>query len=464
MKTLETIFAELSLTEYLDAFVEQGFDTWETILDITESDLDALGVKLGHRRRLQRRIANSRGIAPEASLGSQAQPATDDPRVLDAHRSDSSRLDALEASNVIPTKRKYRRHPKVDENAPLKPPSAYVLFSAKMRDEELKDRNLGFTEIAKLVGENWRSLSPAEKEPFESHAQVAKERYQIEMEEYKKTPQYERYQLYLQEFKAKHDHPQGVLDRDAAKRLKLADVRMPDGGPSSTRSNRTSRSGSEPQREIGSPRHGSQQGIESASADAQFSSSLTPSLYHASLADPVNSPLTKNINRHLYELSPTFNTFNNVRELQPLPSKRITNWADEDRHEQPATQRQLPSLSDVFDRHGLLHEPVGFYALREDAPNSPPAATIANEPRPALRKGESSSSSASTPSSISSLGHPRTPLDNSMPIHSLLSSKPNHVHEGQQQPILPAMTIPGEHGQPFVHQPINGAGMFVANG
>lgn len=36
---LEAIFGELGITQYLDIFVDQGFDTWETILDITESDL-----------------------------------------------------------------------------------------------------------------------------------------------------------------------------------------------------------------------------------------------------------------------------------------------------------------------------------------------------------------------------------------------------------------------------------------
>jgi hypothetical protein len=36
---IEVIFGELGITQYLDAFLEQGFDTWETILDITESDL-----------------------------------------------------------------------------------------------------------------------------------------------------------------------------------------------------------------------------------------------------------------------------------------------------------------------------------------------------------------------------------------------------------------------------------------
>jgi hypothetical protein len=73
---LGTILEELGIAQYLDVFLQQGFDTWETILDITESDLyvrggvwgarmrerpgfqadwvffrsDALGVKLGHRR------------------------------------------------------------------------------------------------------------------------------------------------------------------------------------------------------------------------------------------------------------------------------------------------------------------------------------------------------------------------------------------------------------------------------
>ena len=70
MAELAEIFDELDLAQYLNSFLEQGFDTWDTILDITEPDLcvlghhlsphplvwmlmcrsDALGVKLGHRR------------------------------------------------------------------------------------------------------------------------------------------------------------------------------------------------------------------------------------------------------------------------------------------------------------------------------------------------------------------------------------------------------------------------------
>ena len=36
---LDAVFSELGLSQYLGTFVEQGFDTWETILDIQETDL-----------------------------------------------------------------------------------------------------------------------------------------------------------------------------------------------------------------------------------------------------------------------------------------------------------------------------------------------------------------------------------------------------------------------------------------
>lgn len=36
---VQQILQELGLSQYVEAFLEQGFDTWETVLDITESDL-----------------------------------------------------------------------------------------------------------------------------------------------------------------------------------------------------------------------------------------------------------------------------------------------------------------------------------------------------------------------------------------------------------------------------------------
>lgn len=62
MSELEDVLAELGLSRYLHDFLEQGFDTWYTILHIKESDFDVLGVKLGYRRKLQRKLASLRGL------------------------------------------------------------------------------------------------------------------------------------------------------------------------------------------------------------------------------------------------------------------------------------------------------------------------------------------------------------------------------------------------------------------
>lgn len=39
MTTLKQVLDRLDLARYHDAFVNEGFDTWETLMDITESDL-----------------------------------------------------------------------------------------------------------------------------------------------------------------------------------------------------------------------------------------------------------------------------------------------------------------------------------------------------------------------------------------------------------------------------------------
>lgn len=71
-----------------------------------------------------------------------------------------------------------------------------------MRDD-LKGQNLSFTDIAKLVGEKWKVLDPEHKEGYEHEASIAKEKYNSEMQEYKKTESYREYNQYLSEFKIK---------------------------------------------------------------------------------------------------------------------------------------------------------------------------------------------------------------------------------------------------------------------
>jgi hypothetical protein len=75
--------------------------------------------------------------------------------------------------------------------------------SAEIR-EDVKGHNLSFTEIAKLVGESWQMLTPAQKEPYETQAATAKEKYIAELANYKRTDSYKEYMQYLAEFKAKH--------------------------------------------------------------------------------------------------------------------------------------------------------------------------------------------------------------------------------------------------------------------
>lgn len=50
MAALAPILARLGLGQYLDRFVTEGFDTWETLLEITESDLYGQSSKLAPRR------------------------------------------------------------------------------------------------------------------------------------------------------------------------------------------------------------------------------------------------------------------------------------------------------------------------------------------------------------------------------------------------------------------------------
>ncbi|KFY92982.1 hypothetical protein V500_03965 [Pseudogymnoascus sp. VKM F-4518 (FW-2643)] len=74
--------------------------------------------------------------------------------------------------------------------------------------EDLKVKSLSFTEIAKLVGKKWQHLTPSEKEPYEQQGFAAKEKFTIELAEYRKTKSYKTFSEYLLEFNAKQLHIQ----------------------------------------------------------------------------------------------------------------------------------------------------------------------------------------------------------------------------------------------------------------
>ncbi|KAI5465946.1 hypothetical protein BGZ63DRAFT_400379 [Mariannaea sp. PMI_226] len=426
---LETIFTQLGLTQYLDSFIEQGFDEWDIILDIQESDLDALGVKLGHRRKLQRRIANDRGISPGTALVPHVRPAGEEAK-HEGVRSEQGQLESQSEIQVrAVTKRKYRRHPKPDENAPERPPSAYVLFSNKMR-ESLKSQNLSFTEIAKLVGENWQSLPSPEKEEYENQANAAKERYHRELAEYKKTPEHGDYMQYLREFKA----TQAKLERakNGPKRAKLLNGNTTSGvtTPGTIISTENSSgSGSEPP-------PSREERMDSITSITESQHSITPTL--ASQANS-NDEAMQSPRGGYYEP-------NSPGESYSFPSRRQGSWHESVRVGD-SSHMHLPSLSDMLDdgRRSAPHAAAaesnhysGFVAANRSNPehSNTITTTAASRGPPLLRYDHSSNSSVGSISPGVSFA--RTPGEGPLPIHALLShqtpSRPGRGALGRGSP------------------------------
>ncbi|KAJ2957428.1 hypothetical protein NQZ79_g6880 [Umbelopsis isabellina] len=180
---------------YADVLIAEGFDQLKSLFEIIESDLEAIGVKRGHRRLLQRAIASARGYDPNLPLPTTSHASSRSSATSSNNSRVDSRQDTISSteednfSEFTRSKRKYRRHAKADKNAPVKPPSAYVMFSNQVRSE-LKDYNMSFTDLAKIVGDRWKSISPDEKEVYERTATKAKEEYLGALAKYEKTDEH----------------------------------------------------------------------------------------------------------------------------------------------------------------------------------------------------------------------------------------------------------------------------------
>ncbi|RFU73778.1 high-mobility group 20a [Trichoderma arundinaceum] len=436
---LDAIFRELGIAQYLDTFVEQGFDTWDTILDIQESDLWVDLIWL-HPQRLQRRIANARGIDPSVSLSS-IKAALEDAKHDGAHKKRESASHA--GDNSSGPKRKYRRHPKPDENAPERPMSAYVLFSNK---------------IAKLVGENWQSLPLPEREVYEGQARASKERYYREMALYKETPEYRKYMRYLEEFNEKQAKPsQGHED---VKRARLEHNELTHGSSSAGSSivgsivgsstalggstSTASGSSSERMRESESReppniRHNSANSILSASES-----------HHSSVA-PMPSPASAQFDVDMSKR-------NKSRHLRRGSSLRgITHMT----HQADMPQQHLPSLSDmlasgqgnlsgpVTENTGLMH---GFAPANHRPPASQGVHTLPPVSVPSLH--HEPSSGGSTAPTVSSSSFSRRLSDGPLPIHALLSDQAQTLQRGDESPSFTSSYVasPVERGRPAFGQ------------
>lgn len=116
----------------------------------------------------------------------------DDDEDKETQQADTLRLNktaSSSSSSSSPLRRKYRRHPKPDKHAPIKPPSAYIMFSNDAR-AQLKDHNMTFVEIAKLVGDQWKNLGLNQKQTYERTAMRAKDKYISALNAYRQTEDY----------------------------------------------------------------------------------------------------------------------------------------------------------------------------------------------------------------------------------------------------------------------------------
>ena len=191
---LDLSLSHLGLGEYFETLVSHGFDTWDSLAGISEETMAELGIRLGHRRKLQREIASYQGqprtqpLYSPLAIDGGLQDGGEEPKSPHAGQNE------LE-TKTEPTKlkRRYRQRRRKDPHAPQKPSCNYVLFGNFLRQQP-DVAQLSFVEMAKLVGERWKRLSPEDRATWTSTAVEQKSRYITELAEYQQSKEYQHYQ------------------------------------------------------------------------------------------------------------------------------------------------------------------------------------------------------------------------------------------------------------------------------
>ncbi|KAL8744786.1 MAG: hypothetical protein Q9190_003016 [Brigantiaea leucoxantha] len=459
MTDLGPIFERLGLTQYLEKFIDEGFDTWEIVLEITEPDFDALG-------KLQREIAIARDVGIEASPAKSS--SQQDFQVQGGDSEDGQETSKVDGA--ARGKRKYQRHPKPDEHAPGRPQSAYVIFSNSSSDrncihvvvvtdinyvevrEDLKNDKLSFSEIAKRVGEKWQVLSAGEKEPFESQAAAAKGRYLAAVAEYKKTDKYQNYLQYLADFKMKNP-PKAEGKRPRLEKETSA-ASSGSHGSHGSHYEYTDSIPIAPQRRV-DPFHGGFQASASGILGAIGPSQGSPTLLGPSVSNSGNSPTASQSSlasstRNETSISPLFQSTPRQLPLLPEPfnnasttgATKISTNINDARNPSVARghgQGQISSLASVPDNSSSLSN------FRRST--RPPASFRRND---TTLSSKSTSSRSSEPSSVST--HPSPgPSGEDVPPYRLPpistiglqpSTTPNYSDQ-LSQPALVNAGVPG---------------------
>lgn len=131
------------------------------------------------------------------------------------------KLSGWKEEQKLTASKKAAKKPK-DVNAPKKPPTAYFLFTNKVRAAvTAANPDMKITEIAKVLGQKWKEISEEEKKEYQDEAAKLKEQHKITVEEYKKS---DLYQEYLQTVAAwQQEQDKKKSDEKAAKAAEQAD-------------------------------------------------------------------------------------------------------------------------------------------------------------------------------------------------------------------------------------------------
>jgi hypothetical protein len=188
MLELQAILKDLDMQECFNDLVENGFDTWDNLTGIKETDMATFGMKLGHRRKLQREIDRRQGHDDHAA-SSGVHAAL--PQTNEGGSSVDGKIQEPHA------KRRYRRRIPRDPNAPTRPDTAYVTYSkAQRQDPEVA--KLPFIEIAKPVGDRWTHVSKNTKNLWNQIAKAERDQYKSAVADYRQTESYRQHRDMIQ--------------------------------------------------------------------------------------------------------------------------------------------------------------------------------------------------------------------------------------------------------------------------
>lgn len=148
----------------------------------------------------------SRSYRSKSKKEPERDPVSTSSDVRGTKRSDSFDTDADESRSDTRSKvprRKYKRHPKPDTNAPERPLTAYVRF-AKDRRRDYEGRGLTFSDLAKQIGVEWQELDSNLKTTYLAAAGDDWTKYRKALNNYQNTKEHAEYVAYLHEFARKN--------------------------------------------------------------------------------------------------------------------------------------------------------------------------------------------------------------------------------------------------------------------